>query len=255
MKARVGRFVLVCVVSSCGLLLAFGILLLSQKAKVPGSEPSDAYDLPAKPGADSENQLGTHEDMLRAMSTQELLETVLNDRLYPSFRLYSSAQYGFDRVAANLSSLRELLNRADAGTETIARYRTMDPAAIEESWTLLQKGNHALSICNMEMLIAQDAILSRLTEAERRALVGEVLHKIEAKQSKADIHGEAGRQCSAFLLGRILEKEGIPGFRAMIEGNAMLRLFLDDGTISGPEIHDAIIIQARQFLSSATDSS
>ncbi len=266
MKPRARRLVLWCVAGgSCLLLLAFGVSQLANKAEAPDGEPTDAYDFPIKPGTDAWAQFQSHQEMLdacqvpddvlRTMSTRGLVETALSYPLYGEYGAYSSFQYGFDQVAAGFNGLREFLSRADAGAELIARYRAMDPAAIGQGWTSLQRGQYAARFSDIEILIAQDAILGKLTGAERRALIEEALHKIEAKQTGADVYGESGRQSSAFVLGRILEQEAVPAFQAMVERDAMLRLFLSDGSASSPEIHDDIIRQANEFLSSTGTAS
>jgi hypothetical protein len=259
MYARARKLIVRYVV--CGLYVLLTLGSLSHVvAQAPGALPSDAYHFPVKPGTEAWNQLETHEDMLavcqvpedvlRTMSTKGLVETVLNYPLYIDTLLFNTPQQGFDRVAAGFNGLRELLNRTDAGTEIMARYRAMDPVAIDEHWTLLQKGEYALQFTNIEMLIAQEAILSKLTQAQRRALLAEALRKIHAQQSKADMYGVTVREYPALVLGRILQKDGPEAFREKIERDAELMQFLSEGTAGSSRILDSVVLEASSYRSS-----
>jgi len=216
------------------------------------------YDYPVKPGTQEWRVLKSHDEMLKVcqipdallhkMSTKALVETVLNYPLYGDIFAYLNFQAGFNSVASNFNGISELLNRKDAGTELLARYRAMDPAAIDKSWTLLQQGQYDTKFTYIEMLLAQDAILASLTETERHDLLADALKKSQAKQKYSEIYGQFGLERTALLMGRILQKENFAPFNQKAREDATLRAFLGDGATATDTILNEIFSQAKEFL-------
>jgi hypothetical protein len=118
------------------------------------SNTSDAYDFPIKPGTDAWRAFNSHQEMLNAcqipesilqnMSTSGLVETVMNYPLLSDMLAFDNIQEGFNSVASSFNGLSTLLQRNDAGTVLLTKYRVMDPAAIPGNWTDLQKGEYAV---------------------------------------------------------------------------------------------------------------
>jgi hypothetical protein len=230
-----------------------GILLLS------ACSPTDAYDYPIKPGTDEWKAFGSHDEMLQAcqipesilkdMSTAGLVETVLNYPLLGDYTAYNNMQYGFDMVVSHFNGLRELFNRKDAGTELLARYRTMDPAAIDNDWTDVEKGFYAFSFQDIEALLAQEPILTNLTEAQRQELLTEAIAKYQAKQQHAEVYGQYGQEGTVWLIGRALQQESYSPFEQKIQEDVTLQDFLSSGSFATDPVLNEILSQANQFLS------
>jgi hypothetical protein len=230
-----------------------GILLLS------ACSPTDAYDYPIKPGTDEWKAFGSHDEMLQAcqipesilkdMSTAGLVETVLNYPLLLDYMAYDSRQYGLDMVVSHFNGLQELFNRKDAGTELLARYRTMDPAAIDNDWTDIEKGSYSFSFQDIEALLAQEPILTNLTEAQRQELLTEAIAKYQAKQQHAEVYGQYGQEGTVWLIGRALQQESYPPFEQKIQEDVTLQDFLSSGSFATDSVLNEILSQANQFLS------
>lgn len=247
--------------SGCVVLISIVSLLLSSACiqQPSGFNPTDAYDYPIKPGTEEWKAFTTHDEMLKAcqipenilknMSTAGLVETVLNYPLYGDIRAYDSLQMGFDHVSARFNGLKELLNRKDAGTALIARYHTMDPAAIDEGWTILQKGRHVTSIQDIEILLAQDAILANLAEKQCNDLVKEAITKIQAKQGHIEIYGDYGQESTAWVIALVLRRVNYEPFIQKIEEDITLQTFLSKGSFAGDSTLNEILSLAEQFLS------
>lgn len=244
----------------CVMTLSIIALTLISCAQQPlGSNPSDAYDFPVKPGTEAWQEFTTHDEMvescqvsestLRKMSTAGLVETVLNYPLYRDMMAYDSIQQGFNTVTAQFNGIPELLNRKDAGTELLVRYRPMDPAAIKDNWTLLQKGSYALSIADIEILLTQDVILDDLTQTQLKDLLKEAIAKYQVKQQYAEIYGQSGQACTAWLVGRVLQQVNYAPFKQKIQQDITLQNFLSDGSFANDSILNEISSQAQQFLS------
>jgi len=91
----------------------------------------DAYDYPVKPGSPEWAELTSNdeidavlqipENILYEMSTEGLIETVLN---YPRFAdIYASENYqiSFDVLTENFNGFHELLQRSDAAVHLLER--------------------------------------------------------------------------------------------------------------------------------------
>ncbi len=125
------------------------VLLLMPVACSNQNNPSaidDAYDYPVKPGTDAWKALGSHIEMLQVcqipeiklqtMSTAGLVETVLNYPLFCDAWAWNTPQEGFNTISGQFNGLAELLKRTDAGTVLLAKYKTMDPAAMGQDWRI-----------------------------------------------------------------------------------------------------------------------
>lgn len=247
-----------------GVVLAvLAIVLLRPGAGVAGQPsgigPTDAYDFPVKGGSPEWAEFETHDEMLEAcqvpesilqeVSTKGLIETCLNYPLYGDMLCYNSPQQGFDAVASRFNGLQELLKREDIGTKLLARYRQMGPEAIETSWTLSQKGEYARSFTYIEMLLAQDAVLSSLTQVERHDLLAECLQKSRSKEVYAEGYGYTGQVHIAWIMGRILQRENAGGFNQRVQENETLQVFLEKGGFMDKEGLNDIFLQAQRVLS------
>lgn len=160
---------------------------------------SDAYDFPVKAGTEEWEEFQSLEEMLEVtqipesilttMSTEGLVETVFNYPLINNIYAFNSVQEGFDVVSLRFNGLPELLQREDAGTILLNKYMTMDPLAMEENWSVAQKGRYIRSFTNIEVLLAQKETLAHLTEEQLATLEQEALEKYHGKQSLSEKYG------------------------------------------------------------------
>jgi hypothetical protein len=246
---------IVCVV----ILSIISLTSISCAQKPVGYNSTDAYDFPVKPGTEAWQAFTNHDEMVKAceipapillnMSIPGLVETVLSYPLLGDMRAYNSIQQGFDAVAGQFNGIPELLNRKDAGTELLARYRTMEPAAIKDNWTLLQKGDYAMGIANIEILLAQYTILDDLTLTQRQELLEETIAKYQIKQKYAEVYGQSGQECTAWLTGRALQQASYAPFEQKIQQDVSLQNFLSTGSFPNDSVFSEIYSQAQQFLS------
>jgi len=245
---------------SLSLLMLMMFFFPIVQAKSPqDTSASDAYEYPIKPGTEEWKVFETHDDMLKAcqipestlksMSTKGLIETVLEYPLYGDIMAYNSIQQGFEAVASRFDGLSELLNRKDAGVELLAKYRNMNPAAIEADWSLVQKGSYAMSIGNIEILLAQDFILSNFTETQLLELIQVTHERYLVKQQLAEIYGQTGQECSVWLMGKALQQVNYLPFEKQIHQDATIQNFLGSGSYATDTVSNEIVSNAEQFLS------
>jgi len=199
------------------LMMLFPPIVQTNSAQAASA--NDAYDYPIKPGTEEWKAFETHDAMLKAcqipestlksMSTKGLVETVLEYPLFGDIMAYDSIQQGFEAVASRFNGLSELLNRKDAGTELLAIYSKMNPQDIEENWGDIQKGAYAVSIANVEILLAQNKILDNLNKIQLENLIVEARLKYTAKQ-QSEIYGQLSLDSTLQLIERASQRHYTP---------------------------------------------
>lgn len=162
-------------------------------APLPAAVPAgDTYVFPVRPGMPQWKALSSYTEMLNAcqipgaildgMSTPGLVETVLN---YPLFWVTVLAQddiqRGFNVMSKRFNGAAELLRRKDAGAVLLEKYKNMDPAAPAGAGVALP-GQYRFYFYRVELLLAQNAVRSGMTEEQRSQLQSELLSKKEAKK-------------------------------------------------------------------------
>jgi hypothetical protein len=186
------------------------------------------------------------EPILRDMSTEGLIETCLNYPLIGDMGMYNSWQQGFDRVAARFNGLQELLQRPDVGTKLLAHYRQMEPAGIREKGTSLQKGRYAMTFQYVETLLAQEAVLSSMTAAERRSLLAECLGKVRAKQEPD--YNVVNVAYTVRVMGRILVMDAPDSLELGDQTERELAYFLGKGSFVNDQVMDEILTRSERYL-------
>jgi hypothetical protein len=219
---------------------------------------SDVYVYPIKGGTPEWQAFTTHDEMLKAcqvpetilntMSTAGLVETVLTYPLYEEWLAYNYPQQGFEAIKTQFNGIRELFNRKDAGEKLIEKYKTMDPAAIGKDWTSEQRGFDSMSFQNIEILMAQDAILANLSETQYNDLIKQGLIKIQAKQQNQSIYGINGLESSAWVISKALKQAKFETFLQKFQTDEDLQRFLDTGSFLSDTDLNQILSQAQQYL-------
>ena len=243
---------------ACGLLSASLLVsLIACANQTNSSTVSDAYDYPVKPGTDAWKALGSHVEMLKAcqipetklhsMSTEALVETVLNYPLFNDVLAYNSPQQGFDTMASQFNGIPELLNREDAGTVLLAKYKTADPAAIGQNWTDIQKGYYVFSFIDMETLLAQKGVISKLDEAQCLDLVRECLAKINTKL-QSEMYGGMSQESCLWVITRVLEQVKYEPFVQTVAADRFYQDFVARGSYATDDVTADIFTQAKEYL-------
>ncbi len=206
------------------------------------NKPMDAYDFPIKPGTKEWKALSSHdkmveacqipENILKKMSTEGLIETCLNYPLVGGMFASNNIQSGFNSIVSKFNGLQELLQRKDVGSKLLMRYRQFRKL---DSQTLKKElGDTGLfHFLSFEVLISQDAVLSKMTKGERIELLKECVVKYQEKRKYPDtfgyILGETaipGAPETILIMGRVLQYEEYKLFKIKVQDNKLLQDFL-----------------------------
>ena len=142
------------------------------------------------------------EQRLAEMSTEALLETVLNYPLFSQMLIHNSTQAGFDSLVASFNGLQELMDRHDAAEALLKTYRRVDPSRVIGGWGLLEQGTYAFRIYYLEMLLAQDRVLQSMDYPQVRNLLAESLTKRDQKLERFDVYGAFGLERTALVAAK-----------------------------------------------------
>ncbi|MFC4875089.1 hypothetical protein [Negadavirga shengliensis] len=148
---------------------------------------ADAYVYPIVPGMPEWENLLTWEerletcqipaDLLESMSTAGLIDSWREFPLTLDLFLDNEFQFGMEFHIQNFSGLQELSRRNDAGTELMARYQLMKPACVTTYEDEMMLSSFTLDYVPIELLLAQDIILDKLSPAQKKTLLSEALSK------------------------------------------------------------------------------
>lgn len=195
-------------------------LLLSCEEEINQSvceiqKSKDVYEYPIKPGSNEWKQLNSSkekisvcqipEDILIDMSTDGLIESVLNNPLFGEIYLGVYPQHGFNLFYNNFNGVQALLQRKDVAAKLLDRYNQMSPSCSKNNWPSLNgagsNNNYAFSF--IEILIAQHLVLKQVVDNQETTIfLQRVINKYEDKI--INNYSIVGLEYSMLICGRIM---------------------------------------------------
>ena len=244
-------------------LLVFLLLFITSCSGQPvgneTGETTDAYEFPVRPGMAEWALFITYtqmieacqipESILKTMSTTGLVETVLNYPLSVDIFFHDNAQTGFEVVAGQFNGIPELLIREDAATELLLKYCSLDISLVSEDWELADRARYTLgTVAFIEILLVQDSIINKMTDAEKIDLITEALNKSNEKSELSGIYGPVDQMYTARIMAIVLQQQNYVPFMQMLEESDALQRFIDYGSFVSTDLLDEIISMAQEFL-------
>lgn len=156
---------------------------------------TSGYEYPIKPGAKEWVEIGDTFDRVKAcqipvekleeLSTEELIESVLNYPFIMDIYAYDTLQQGFESVTERFNGLNELLDRDDAAMKLLSKYRSVEVVEVldEESDKLI------FDLANLEVILGQAKIIEQLDDDLKIVLEKEIESKYLLKKNVSDIYG------------------------------------------------------------------
>lgn len=215
-------------------------------------EESDRYDYPILPGTQEWAAMPTvaerveacqiPEAQLAKMSTEGLIGSWMTFPFALDILANSTYQSGIAHWMNNFSGLQELAKRSDAGTELLGYYEKMSPACAASNASYYPAGS--FSFLFIELVLAQDVVLNKLTQQQKKALVAEALEKDEQKKLEGDDSVTA-----LFVCARTMKNAGyVPFVNELSAEN--LAWFVEHGQliVSGNDEKGILLKHARNFI-------
>jgi hypothetical protein len=175
------------------------------------------YNYPVKHGTKTWDTITSYADrrsacqipapVIARMTTGTLLESILNYPLLGDLHLFSSFQQGFEKVRQHFYAIDSLLNRPDLVNAFLQAYRQQDPLQVNTRKSPIDIGSYMLKFSFLEMLGAQDELLSKLDAPRKAAFAKELISKYEVKNKAVDKYGALGLSTTSWTLSRIMNLE------------------------------------------------
>ena len=235
---------------------------------------AQVYNFPVRPGTETWSNLVTEEDRFSAMqipedqlvsmSTQDLVITCMNYPAWLYFTAFNNPQDGIDINIHNFNGLQELMKRADAPAELLSVYKQMDAARMAPKSNAINQTSWSLKRSYFELLLAQDAIINKMSETDRMDLLGEARKKLYQKMEDPVEYSTSDYQSSLILMNKILGHPTVKSNQALnsdpidlLIAGGSIQPFADNAVYSNTTIYTpkGTAVSALQLTSGELSSS
>lgn len=183
--------------------------------------PKDQYDFPIRPGSPEWGEFTTGQEMIDAcqvpaiildvISTNGLIETCFDYPLLTNIFAFTSIQYGTERQMENFNGFGKLIQKSDAATLMLARFKYMDAIAIPEGDDVTI-GGFVIGFNRFGMALSQPVFMAQLTTVERKELVHEAMVKYQKFLLNHEVFGIFTVKVQALIMARAMQTEGYSPF-------------------------------------------
>lgn len=207
----------------------------------------DAYHFPIRPGSTDWQQLGSltekievcqiPDSILNNISTEGLLETLLNYPLILDYTAFNTMQGGFYNIKSVNNGFNELYKRNDLFEVILERYELMSlncegdlypPFILGDDYTPI-----TIPFKTYELFIFQDELLDSINENERILIFEEVytIHNLKIK------NGYSVNSCNTTtaILGKIMYKNNFIPFVDYCNETEFIKFFIESIPTYRPE--------------------
>lgn len=204
----------------------------------------DIYEYPVKPGTQEWIDLGSRparvqacmipQDIMEAISTEGLLESLLNYPFITDYGFWEKFQVAFNQLKSENIAFTELYKRQDIFPAIYDRYKLMSlncediyPPFIEGVSTPV-----SLSFTTFELFIFQDEFLEKLDQDKVIKIFKLSYEKLQLKIFHK--YNEIERLVSAAILGKIMYKVEFKPFIDECNNNNFIEFFIENIPIYRP---------------------
>ena len=204
--------------------------------------PSDTYKYPILPGTPAWANLKTGDEMLQAcqipdsvlptISTEGLIQSWLDMPLNNEIFMTNSLQKAIEYFIENFSGLRELVGRNDAADKLFKKYQSMNPACITTFKTDIGQGSFTFLFSYIELPLAQDTILNKMTLDQKKDLMKEALQKYYSRIEYSTYYDVVSTDLSLYICARSMRNNQYQPFLNQVNSN--LQWFIDNALFPVP---------------------
>lgn len=188
---------------------AAAALPLALVPATPAGGSVGPYDYPIDPGTPQWEAFTTHAQMveatqvpqavLDAMSTEDLVTTIMTYPLLLDRVAFNTPQQGFEVMSGRFNGFAELAERPDAGAALLARYDALTDAALAAPSAPESLDS---DIESLEAILAQPAVLSAMSEADVDTTIVVATEWLEGARSDTYLSTPTGEESTLLLAGR-----------------------------------------------------
>lgn len=177
------------------------------------------YVFPVLQGTAQWKSFKTHQEMLKAcqipenilknMSTADLIQTCLNYPLIGDVYAYSNVKNGIENISKQFNGFAELFTRNDNFNSLMSEFeqsRLILNDNLVSNKSDAEKGKIMLIFAIIESFLSFDAVLSKSDYNQKRQLAGIADEILNYKLKNRDKFGGLSITSTAFMLGKTLQK-------------------------------------------------
>ena len=182
-------------------------------------DPEVIWDFPVKPGMaewkslknifERRNACQIPDDVLPALSTEQLIEVCLRYPLLLDIWAFDNILTGLDKYSRDFNGFRELIKRNDAALVLIQKYKEENPLAIDKEWSSYEIFGYTIRISMTELFLCNKQMLSKLDHIERKDLMNEYRLKKSQKNKRIELYKNKGFQTVYLAIVKLLESENV----------------------------------------------
>lgn len=212
------------------------------------------WDYPVKPGTPQWASITDHKDMikvsqipenvLKSISTKELIQLCLDYPLHADFYAYNSLQEGVKKVSTYFNGLQELFNRPD-NAQYLLEYLKSFEQEIQPNiaHTPINSGECTINQMLVEVFLSQETVLSNASPTIKKEILSTALKNMLQKEILVDIYGNMGVGTSAYLLCLGLNSE-----TDLISQSTVLNQFSRDAYLKDSSIIEELVLKYSLYL-------
>jgi hypothetical protein len=226
---------------------------------------SDTYKYPIMPGTSEWKELKSRDKMvevcqipgkkIKSISTEGLLETLLNYPLINDYYFFDNLQDGFNNIKNENNGFKELYKRKDIYKVITERYELMSLDCGENLYPPISFDNEAspveVALLTYEFFIFQDEFLDKINENQRLLIFELVYDKLQLKKEYE--YDNFLKFVSIAILGKIMYKNNYSPFVELCSEIDFIKYFIEKIPMFKPEnIQPTDIIEnyAKEFKAS-----
>lgn len=184
-------------------------------------------------------------NILKHLSDDGLILTCLNYPPYFNIFYFNYYQDGFNRIALECNIFNEIYIRKGITTKLISKYESLE---VDSFRSIYYTDKKPFTIRYLEILLAQNQLIDKMSNPEKDQLIRDVLSKHEYRKTilKEDIFSSV---ISSLILGRILKSIQYKNFlTALNDNDSNLGFFLEKGTFFDTLSTSQIITYSKEYL-------
>jgi hypothetical protein len=106
-------------------------------------------------------------------------------------------------LAKNFNGIIELFSRNESHGMLIEKYLNAQITSLNPNWSSVEQGQHAFYVLSLELILSQEAIVSKLADTEKKLLMIDIVQKLNEKTNSIIVYDYVGLKSSCYLLTKL----------------------------------------------------
>lgn len=232
------------------LILAISILFCLQCIKAQTNDTP--YSYPVIRGSAEWNKITVYdefrrisqipEDIVKTLTTNALLESILNYPLIGDVFVFETFQKGVDKLKENFTAFNSLIQRDDLNDILLRKYEELSSKDIT-SMTQYSKGENSAKMSFIEVIIVAYNTSRELEGHDDKKLITELLKVLNKKKANPSVYALFSLSTNAWAINRIMQRT------SSMRQFAKEEKFIYEGNIFSDAVVDNIAINSANALS------